>query len=545
MPLQKHKPRNSIVQIEKKIFQENKLIIDDSTIVTDKNFKAYWRHYKNSIKSYQSITDIKTVLTECHKSQVILVGDYHTLDQSQRSMLRLLRYHLQDYPQDTVLLALETLQSRHQKHLDAFMQKQSSTEDFIKKIGFTKHWFFDLWKNYQILFDFAKHHKIKTFALDGDHRKTLDLKMRDTFMAKKIAELVELNPHAKIFVLVGDLHLAPKHLPKDIAKAAKALKIKPPRITTLYQNSTEIYWQLSEKNIVDHTDFVKIRKNEFCRMHTPPLIVQQSYLNWLYHEEGTFDWADAKSNFLSLVKQICEILNFKVPKDVEDIEVFTCGDLSFLNTLKRQKTFSPEEMKFINFQIRNEQSYFMPRARMVYVANVSIHHAAEEASHYLKFLLAGEEFPRSRRDAFYANVLHEALGFFGSKLINPKRKCPRYKDFVQEKAFLEKAGLENLRALDYETALLFIAHWKKISAGNILFHNNSIANMSSKLFLALTHAIGYDLGDHLYFGFIAGRFTKQEFKLLFEDPFEGEGKPTQIYLNLFKRLKAIKRPKYI
>lgn len=545
MPSSKHKPRNSIVQIEKKIFQENKLVIDDSTVVTDKNFKSYWQHYKNSIKSYQSVTDSKTILAACHNSQVVLVGDYHTLDQSQRSMLRLLRYHLQEYPQDTVFLALETLQSRHQKHLDVFMQKQISAEDFIKKIGFSKHWFFDLWKNYQILFDFAKHHKLKTFAIDGDHRQTLDLKTRDTFMAQKICELLAQNSNAKIFVLVGDLHLAPKHLPKDIIKAAKALKIKPPRITTLYQNSAAIYWRLSEKNIVDHTDFVKISKNEFCRMHTPPLIVQQSYLNWLYHEEGTFDWADAKSNFLSLVKQICEILNFKVPKDVEDIEVFTCGDLSFLNTLKRKKTFSPEEMKFINFQIRNEQSYFMPRARMVYVANVSIHHAAEEASHYLKFLLTGEEFPRSRKDAFYANVLHEALGFFGSKLINPKRKCPRYKDFVQEKAFLEKAGLENLRALDYETAVHFMSHWKKVSKDNSLFHNNSIANMSSKLFLALTHAIGYDLGDHLYFGFMDGRFTKHEFKLLFEDPFEGEGKPAQIYLNLFKRLKTIKRPKYL
>lgn len=538
-------PRNSIIKLEKKIFQENKRIIDDSTVVTDKNFKSYWRHYKSSTKSYQSITHMDHVLSECHKANVILVGDYHTLDQSQRSLVRLMRYYLKTYPKSKFCLALETLQNRHQKHLELYMSDQLNSDEFIKKIGFNQHWFFDLWKNYEILFDFSKHHKIRTLAIDADHRQNVDLNTRDVYMAKKIVEELKNHPDQKIFVLVGDLHLAPKHLPQEIKRQAKSLRLGSVNTVTLYQNSPEIYWKLSEKNLVDHTDFVKVRKNEYCRMHTPPLIVQQSYLNWLYHEEGTFDWVDAKMHFLSLVKQICEILELKLPRDVENIEVFTCGDLSFLSTLKRKKIFSPAEMKFIDFQIRNEQSYFMPKARMVYVANVSIHHAAEEASHYLKFLLSGDEFPRSRKDAFYANVLHEALGFFGSKLINPKRKCPRYQDFVQEKKFLEKSGMETLRALDYDTAQLFIEHYKKLLQKNSLLHTHTIANMSSKLFLSLTHAIGYDLGDQLYFGFMQGRISKKEFKHLFEDPFEAEGKPNQIYLNLFNRLKLIKRPRYL
>ncbi len=272
--------------------------------------------------------------------------------------------------------------------------------------------------------------------------------------------------------------------------------------------------------------------------------MQQSYLNWLYHEEGTFDWVDPKASFLNLVKQICTILDLKVPKDYENIEVYTCGDLSFLQHLKRKKMFTPDEFKFINSQIRSEQSCFFPRARVAYIANVSIHHAAEEASHYIKFLFSGEEFPRSRQDAFYANILHEALGFFGSKLINAKRKCPRYPDFVQEKRFLEKSGLDKMRALEYETALQFIEHWQKVRQQNALFHNNKIANLSSKLFLSLTHAIGYDLGDHLYFGFMNGSFDKREFQALLQDPFEEDGRTSTVYLNLFNRLKSVKRPRY-
>lgn len=536
-------PRKAILKVEKRLFQENRRIINDATIVSDKNFKSYWNHYQRSVKDYQAICQLKEVINKVQKSQIILAGDYHTLDQSQRSFVRILRYLFKDQPKAKVVIALETLQSRHQKHLDAYMAGEIDTEAFIKKIGFKKHWFFDLWSNYEIIFDFSKYHQIPVRAIDADHRKPVSLLGRDEHMAEHLLDLTEQYPEHTIMVLVGDLHLAPKHLPLKISKEAKARKVKPPKVLQLYQNSPEIYWQLSEKGKVDHTDFVRISPTEYCRMHTPPLIVQQSYLNWLYHDEGTFDWADPKTNFLDLVHQMAHILDLRLPDDHERVEVYTCGDLSFLETLKRKRIFTPQELKFVNFQVRHEHSYFLPRARMVYIANVSIHHAAEEASHYLKFLFSGEEFPRHRKDAFYANVLHEAVGFFGSKLINSKRKCPRLQDFQAEKRFLEKSGLDAHRNLEYDTASLFIEHSRKARSKKELIHTNKIANLSSALFLALTHAIGYDLGDHLYYGFMDGKVTKTQIQHLYQDRFEDDGEPGKLYLNLLSQLKSVKRPR--
>lgn len=537
-------PRKEILKIEKKLFNEHKRIIDDSTIVSDLNFKKYWRHYKNSVKNYKAPCEVSDIQKQAHKSDIILVGDYHTLDQSQRSFVRLLKLYFKNHKATNVIITLETIQQRHQKHLDDYLKENINTENFIKKIGFKEHWFFDLWNNYELIFDFLKYHEVPIFAIDADHRKDITLKERDEFMANQIIEIHKKFPNKTIFTLVGDLHLAKRHLPKEIERFAKKSKIKVPKVLSLYQNSADIYWKLSEQGLVDHVHFVKISENEYCRLHTPPLIVQQSYLNWLYHEEGTFDWIDPKSSFLDIVKQICKILGVNLPQDYEDVEVYTCGDLSFLQTLKRKKIFNTNEMKFINYQISHENSYFMPRARMVYVANVSIHHAAEEASHYLKFLLSGEEFPRHRKDAFYANVLHEAIGFFGSKLINSKRKCPRYKNYVDEKKFLETSGLDSLRSLDYATADIFIEHHKRFKKDQSLIHSNKIANMTSELFLSITHALGYDLGDLLYYGFMAGKISKEMIHDLYISRFESDGEPGKIYKNLMQKLKGIKRPKY-
>ena len=287
---------------------------------------------------------------------------------------------------------------------------------------------------------------------------------------------------------------------------------------------------------------MKLGNREYCRMHTPPIIVQQSYINWLYHEEDNFDWIDAKHSFTNIVERIVNIIDVPLPDDYEDIEVYTCGDLSFLKLEKFKKKFSKKELKFIHSQLLNSESYFMAKGRVAYIANVSINHAAEEASHYLKFLLSGLEKPRSHKDAFYANVLHEAIGFFGSKLINRKRKCVRLQGFKNEIRFLSAAGLETRRHVEYETSDLFIKHVRGVRQSKLL-HTNKITRLSQKLFLSLSHAIGYDLGDHLYYGFMDGKITKQHIQKLYTDPFSGEGVPGELFLSFSKMLKGVRRPK--
>lgn len=538
-PSQNAHPREQLLKIERKIFRQNERTIQDATEVTDPQFQRYLSHYLASVKSYSRAATPDEVQREIASSRIVLVGDYHTLDQSQRSFVRLLRSYFRKRDKN-VIVALETVPAQYQKELDRFMDQKMTAAEFIKKIGFKKHWFFDLWGNYEVIFDFLRYHGIPVFAIEAARHEKKTLKERDVFMARRIAALAQKYPDRKIFVLVGDLHLAPRHLPAQIKKQAKKKKLKLP-IVTLYQNSAQIYWKLSEKDLVDHTLIVKVADKAYCRMHTPPIIQQQSYLNWLYHEEGGFDWIDARSSFLSLVQRIASVIDMPLPPDWENVEVYTCGDLGFMRLLSRKREFTKKELEFIRRQIENSESYFLPAQRIVYIANVSIHHAAEEASHYLKTLLTGLEFARSQRDAFYANVLHEAIGFFGSKLINSKRKCARYKDFLAEKTYLEHANLAARQDIAHETALLFIRHHRLVKKGKLL-NTNKITHLSRELFLSLTHAIGYDLGDHLYYGFMCRKIKKEKIKDLFTNPYSKEGEPGRVYLEFVKALKGVKRP---
>ena len=139
------KPRQQLLKIEKRIYQQNKAIINDSVDVPDPNFEKYLKSYRHSVKKYKRRSNIKQVLNDMNKSDVVLVGDYHTLDQSQRSFVRLLRSYFKEKSKD-VIVCLETIQKRHQRYLTQFMLDGIDEQTFIKKIGFKKHWFFDLWQ---------------------------------------------------------------------------------------------------------------------------------------------------------------------------------------------------------------------------------------------------------------------------------------------------------------------------------------------------------------------------------------------------------------
>ncbi len=535
----KGSPREQMMMLEQEIYAQQERVIEDSVVATDPIFKKYQARYQKAIKSYQNVATVEVVMDEIASSRVVLVGDYHTLDQSQRSFVRVLRHFFKAHSKK-VLVMLETVEARHQKILDTFMLGRIDPQAFIKKIGFKKSWFFDLWDNYAVIFDYLRFHGVPTFAMDASRAKPLGLKARDEFMAEQIVKRAKEYPEHIIFVLVGDLHLEKSHLPQEIKKCARKHKVKLP-LLALHQNSPQIYWQLSKKQIVDHTLIVKISAGSYCRMHTPPLIVQQSYLNWLYHEEGSFDWIDAQASFLHLLEQISKILKLTLPQGADDVMVYTCGDLSFMEELTKSKKLSNQDKAFVKHQVERNDSFVLPEQHIVYIANVSLHHAAEEATHYLKILITGPEHERTPLDAFYANVLHEMIGFFGSKLINPKRKCQKRSDFRKEMQYLKKTEQILWRSVDYATAEAFLEQDRLVLKKKLL-PENFINSLTSELFLSLTHAIGYDLGDKLYYAFVEGRYSVQDVRSLFENPFRKKGEPGNLYLKISKALLSIQRP---
>jgi hypothetical protein len=68
------------------------------------------------------------------------------------------------------------------------------------------------------------------------------------------------------------------------------------------------------------------------------------------------------------------------------------------------------------------------------------------------------------------------------------------------------------------------------------------AASSDELFNAVTHSLGYMLGERLYYALATGRLLKREVRELFLDPLAEEGQAMVTYLTLSRRLAPIRIP---
>ena len=531
-------PRQELLAIQKKLWRSNKALIDSSILVREPGFDSYENSYRRAVSRFDRPADQEEMIRAVLGSGVIYVGDYHTCNQSQRSFLRILKAVVKI--DRSFMVGLELLHKKHQATLDRYLGGRISEKTFLKRIRLEEHWVFDLWDNFKPLFDFCRYHRIPMFAIDAAPDGS-DVRRRDAATAKLLAGIMKRNPALRLFVLIGDLHLAPGHLPRDLKGELAKLGMER-RHLTLFQNSEPIYWKLAEEGADERVEVVRLPDGNFCRMHTPPVVSQRSYLNWLEHEEGEIDYADAKASFLDLVVRLCDFLKIDIGGAGEEVEIFTCGDLSFLKRLEERGDFSREEIRTIKGQILASESYYIAKAKFVYLANLSVNHAAEEAAHFIKSVSSGPEEPRELVDAFYANILHEALGFFGSKCMNHKRKCAHEKEFKATLAYLESARVPAERRLEYETARLLL-EYKKLERRGKPLARTEIFRTRMDLFLSLTHALGYMLGDRLFYGLVGRSVTKSQVRELFLDPWAEEGAPVEAYFDLLRRLRKVRIPK--
>ncbi|MBI2343135.1 MAG: ChaN family lipoprotein [Deltaproteobacteria bacterium] len=531
-------PREELVRLQKKIYRANRAIIEQSVVVQEPDFDNYARRYRHAVAHFQRAVSHETMLKAVQRADIVYVGDYHTCPQSQRSFLRILKA-IRPRQSRPLLLGLELFHRRHQPTVDAFLAGSLSEQSFLQTVGLRQHWVFDLWDHFRPIFDFARYHRIPILGIDAAARKA-SLMERDQQTGAWIATLAERYPAHQLFILIGDLHLAPQHLPLETEKVLKARHLERADLI-LYQNSEPIYWSLARRGREQRVGVVQIDRRTYCRMHTPPIICQQSYLNWLDHEEGAIDYADAKEQFLHLVQQMAHFLRIPLGQEMENITVYTCGDLSFLHELRRRRRFSPRELKTIRRHVLAAESYCLPQERMVYLANLSVNHAAEEASHYLKFLCSGPEHPRPLIDAFYANLLHEALGFFGSKLINHHRKCFHDADFFRRLAYFRRHGIPPGREGEFETAQLVVTYRRYERRGKPLQYK-AIFQQSADRFFSVTHALGYMLGDRMFYGVMGRKIPRALVRRLFTEQWWFEGQAFEWVADLQERLRTVSIP---
>lgn len=144
---------------------------------------------------------------------------------------------------------------------------------------------------------------------------------------------------------------------------------------------------------------------------------------------------------------------------------------------------------------------------------------AEELTHLADVRSGTPTQTKEYEDCFYGNVLIEALGYYGSKLIAPERKPINVKSAELKKIIEEikvKSKLKKIKEKD----------WKKI-------RNTYQGDLD--LDRRTWHEIGYDLGEEVY-NYVRRTGKKEPALLLVIKNRQEEKQPFETYKKILKKV---------
>jgi hypothetical protein len=549
------KLRAQLLRIQRENYERNLLLVKRS-LGSNPTVARYGREYHRYLKSYQGISSKTDLIRRVLASDVVYHGDYHTLRHSQRSILAMLQ---ELAGRRDIILCLEMFHGRDQKWVDQYMAGALEDKTFLSKIGYARKWAYN-WNPWRLILDFCKQQGIPVLGINREvedpERSLLE---RDIYSAQVIGQALVRHPGALVYVVDGDYHISPNHLPREVEERLAPLGITPQR-TIIYQNAENLYWKLAEEQL-EEADVLQIAPDSFCLMNTVPATKLQSYLDWLeYAEEGYFpvsgNWAELSGeNYFGQIQNIIQNLDsiFQLrfqPESLERLTVYSSRNLDFTEVIQGTPALRGQ-MRRIKDKIRRGEGFLLEyreggvNSYIIYLPNSSINQAAEEATHFMNCVLRGPlDKPLVGFDWFYGNVLTEALGFFGSKMINEKRKAPTESGL---RVYLGKVRQGWESPNQAETAkvsrmLLQHLHLEKRSEREMDYRRKFEATFDDRSSLpqVFSTQLGYMLGNRLYYAVKKGMIPLKDVRALFFERFTSPGQAFAAYVAFIRQLKLIR-----
>jgi hypothetical protein len=549
--------REQLIKIQKRNYRK-KVRLVRKTLTQNRGIELYREEYLRHLKDYEAVSNKGELVRKASAADIIFQGDYHTLKQSQSAVLRIIR---EIQGKRDLVLCLEMFHGSDQKHVDAFMSGELSEESFLNKIDYAKKWPFP-WSNWKPIISFCRDHKIPVLGINTETNEgngMRSLKKRDQYSARIVAKAFLRNPGKLIYVVDGDLHIAPDHLPKHVERLLGELEERA-RVFTIFQNAETLYWKLCSRGL-EESDVLRISENMYCVMNTMPANKIQSYLNWLEYSEDAYfpvnkdwefeDYENRGAMVHDMVSSLASILDLELPGEaLQKLTIFYPNDLHFMERLYESSELKGQR-RLIKDKIKRGEGFLLEYDQegetryQIYLANSNINMAAEEASHFLNAVLRGPlRIALSPFDSFYRNVITECLGFVGSKFLNEKRKTESENSI---RRFLGRVKRGEEKETDLETvqvARYILQHrylQRQTSAPEAFikkFHAQyKSRSAASRMF---STQLGYMLGNKLYYAVKRGSFPMEKLRELFCDPFEKPMQGFTAYLEITKKIKKVK-----
>ena len=427
------------------------------------------------------------LLEKIESSDVVFFADFHALAQSQRGHLRILKMLRKKRRR---ILFIEFIEQKYQKTLEQYLANKITEKVFLEKVKWHKNWTFP-WVNYRPLLDWARQEKIEVFAVNKyiRERSSQTLQKRDIFAAKQIASIMKKNPKSQALVIFGELHLAEQHLP---AFVSQNIQIPMNDMALVFQNSEKLYFQMQKSGKEIQTEVLRRDENYFCVLNVEPWVKWQTYLHFLestliQDEEG--EDVDPTELVVKYLKILAALLKLKVK--VDHFSIYLPQD-SGLKKILMQKTLK-ELMK-------EGESFFNPENQVGVLSKTHENYCATMAMAILHWQYAKTQKLSIQAKDFHVLIWNSAIEYFGSKLLNPKRKASTLFD-LKEASEARNASEAMLIAYDYKLLEQALLRQNKIQ----LIRPQKAKKQTS--YYTAGRILGALIGEKIYTGYYNGMIS--------------------------------------
>jgi hypothetical protein len=485
--------------------------------------RKYLREFNQAFRSYDSLLDCAEIQSALHSADVVLIGDYHALPAAQRHAASLFeqRALAGDRP---VVLGVETIYARDQHILDEWWRREIEENELRQRIRFDLDWGYD-WAPFYNLLVTARDHAEALYGLDCMPREDLrKIGARDRHAAAKIAETRLRHPDAVIFVLFGESHLAPGHLPRELHRFMPGAKI-----LTVLQNIDALYWRAAGEP-THKVDAVRVNDEVLCVFNATPLEKYESYRlfldQWSRSDEGP-DFAPTVYNLIDSLVRFLEINRYSPhnstqPKFLVDMlpEVYGAQSEGMLRRLLSRKGIDEAEREAMLASVEERGSAYLPQVNAFYVREFQMIHVAEDATRFLHQACQGlpqrlnghrdgnaEGSRNNPIDDFYSRVIQHAVAYFGSRVLYPSRPGPDDSSPVSRSA-CEKLAQAAIR-------------------------------VDKSKFDSAALDLGYRIGSQIYDAYLAGKVAPSGLRRLFLAHLDEPGMARKVCATVIAKLRAV------
>ncbi|HYX33627.1 MAG TPA: ChaN family lipoprotein [Oligoflexus sp.] len=383
---------------------------------------AYSRNFQASLPSTwvsSSIDQLATCMTSAH---LMLFGDFHTLRQSQRGFLRILRHLRSREPGRPLMVALEIFNAEDQPAIDEFLAGRLPEDKFLKRIDYHNKWGFP-WENYQPIVAFCAEQGIQICGINSQFDTPNRLTRRDAFAADILNEWTAKNPEHLCLCLIGEYHLADQHLLAHLSRAIKTVRVV---------NNIDDYAFGLKGLPSESTDYLQLDQDFFCVLNTAPWIKWQSLAMW---EEFHASWDgfpgddfdlytehqyDFDYQLLHILKALNQFMGLNLnTTDLSNFFLHIKPDKATSSYIKAKLKLTRAELLAAERRCEMDGfAYFSPSGTAL-IREPSINRFAEIAGFYLYDALQASK--RERRLNFVERIERQICGTLTASIMNPRR----------------------------------------------------------------------------------------------------------------------------